>query len=129
MKKGNDTLILAVGSMAKEVISIVEELKNKGITPTIVGVSNIRPLDEKYIEQNFKKYKNIITLEEGRIKSGFGSFLLEMTNSMNIYKKISRLGIECNFIPHGKRGELLEEFELRGIPLVNNVERCVNAKY
>ena len=129
MKKGNDTLILAVGSMAKEVISIVEELKNKGITPTIVGVSNIRPLDEKYIEQNFKKYKNIITLEEGRIKSGFGSFLLEMINSMNIYKKISRLGIECNFIPHGKRGELLEEFELRGIPLVNNVERCVNAKY
>lgn len=129
IEKGNDTLILAVGSMVKEVVNIVEELKTRGISPTIVGVSSIRPLDEKYIEENFKKYKNIITLEEGRIKSGFGSFLLEMTNSMNIYRKICRLGIECDFIPHGKRGELLEEFGLRGRPLVNDIERCVNAKY
>lgn len=129
VEKGNDTLILAVGSMVKEVVNITEELKTRGISPTIVGVSSIRPLDEKYIEENFKKYKNIITLEEGRIKSGFGSFLLETTNSMDIYKKICRLGIECDFIPHGKRGELLEEFGLRGRPLVNDIERCVNAKY
>ncbi|MCS5422603.1 MULTISPECIES: 1-deoxy-D-xylulose-5-phosphate synthase [Psychrilyobacter] len=129
IEKGNDTLILAVGSMVKEVVNIAEELKTRGISPTIVGVSSIRPLDEEYIEENFKKYKNIITLEEGRIKSGFGSFLLEMTNSMNIYRKIFRLGIECDFIPHGKRGELLEEFGLRGRPLVNDIERCINAKY
>jgi len=129
IEKGNDTLILAVGSMVKEVVNITEELKTRGISPTIVGISSIRPLDEKYIEENFKKYENIITLEEGRIKSGFGSFLLEMTNSMNIYKKICRLGIECDFIPHGKRGQLLEEFGLRGRPLVNDIERCVNAKY
>ena len=129
IEKGDDTLILAVGSMVKEVVNITEELKTRGISPTIVGVSSIRPLDEKYIEENFKKYKNIITLEEGRIKSGFGSFLLETTNSMDIYKKICRLGIECDFIPHGKRGELLEEFGLRGRPLVNDIERCVNAKY
>lgn len=129
IEKGNDTLILAVGSMVKEVVNVAEELKTRGICPTIVGISSIRPLDEKYIEENFKKYKNIITLEEGRIKSGFGSFLLEMTNSMDIYKKIFRLGIECDFIPHGKRGELLEEFGLRGKPLVNDIERCVNAKY
>jgi 1-deoxy-D-xylulose-5-phosphate synthase len=129
IEKGNDTLILAVGSMVKEVVNIGEELKTRGISPTIVGVSSIRPLDEKYIEENFKKYKNIITLEEGRIKSGFGSFLLEMTNSMDICKKICRLGVECDFIPHGKRGELLEEFGLRGIPLVNDIERCIDAKY
>lgn len=129
VEKGNDTLILAVGSMVKEVVNITEELKTRGISPTIVGVSSIRPLDEKYIEENFKKYKNIITLEEGRIKSGFGSFLLETTNSMDICKKICRLGIEYDFIPHGKRGELLEEFGLRGRPLVNDIERCVNAKY
>ena len=129
IEKGDDTLILAVGSMLKEVVNVKEELKTRGISPTIVGVSSIRPLDEKYIKEHFKKYKNIITLEEGRTKSGFGSFLLEMTNSMDIYKKIFRLGIECDFIPHGKRGELLEEFGLRGRPLVNDIERCVNAKY
>jgi len=128
-EKGSDTLILAVGSMVKEIVNITSELKARGISPTIVGVSSIRPLDEKYIKDNFKKYKNIITLEEGSIKSGFGSFLLEITNSMDIYKKIFRLGIECEFVPHGKREELLEEFGLKGKSLVNDIERCVNAKY
>jgi 1-deoxy-D-xylulose-5-phosphate synthase len=129
VEKGEDTLILAVGSMLKEVVTIKEEMGKRGITPTIVGVSTIRPLDEKYIENNFKNYKNIITIEESRIQSGFGSFLLEKTNSMDICKKICRLGVQCDFIPHGKRGELLEEFKLRGIPLVNNIERCIDAKY
>ena len=129
IKKGSDTLILAVGSMVKEVVNIIKELENRGITPTVVRVSTIRPLDEKYIEENFKNYKNIITLEEGRVKSGFGSFLLEKINSMNIYKKICRLGVKCDFIPHGKRGELLEEFGLRGIPLIDDIERCIDAKY
>jgi 1-deoxy-D-xylulose-5-phosphate synthase len=115
--------------MVKETVMIKEELGKRGIIPTIVGVSTIRPLDEKYIEDNFKKYKNIITIEESRIQSGFGSFLLEKTNSMDIYKKIHRLGVKCDFIPHGKRGELLEEFKLRGIPLVDDIERCIDAKY
>ena len=52
IEKGNDTLILAVGSMVKEVVNIAEELKTRGISPTIVGVSSVRPLDEKYIEEN-----------------------------------------------------------------------------
>ena len=129
IEKGENTLILAVGSMVKEIIGIKEELGKRGISPTIVGVSTIRPLDEKYIENNFKNYKNIITIEESRIQSGFGSFLLEKTNSMDICKKICRLGVQCDFIPHGKRGELLEEFKLRGIPLVDDIERCIDAKY
>jgi len=125
----SDTLILAVGSMVKEILSVEEGLKGLGINTTITSVSTIRPLDEKYIENNFKKYKNIITIEEGKLQSGFGSFLLEKLNSMDIHKKIHRLGIKEDYVPHGKRGELLEELGLRGQSLIDEIERCVNAKY
>ncbi|MCK5780325.1 MAG: 1-deoxy-D-xylulose-5-phosphate synthase, partial [Psychrilyobacter sp.] len=127
--KESDTLILAVGSMAKEVLMIKKELDIIGIKHTIINVSTIRPLDEKYIETNFKKYKNIITLEEGRLQSGFGSFLLEKINSMDICRKIHRLGVKEDYVPHGKRGELLEELGLRGQSLIDEIERCINAKY
>ena len=129
IQKGKDTLILAVGSMLKEIISIEKELNNRGISPTIVGISTIRPLDNKYIEKNFSNYKTIITIEEGQLKSGFGSYLLEELNTMDINSKIFRLGVKSDFVPHGKRGELLEELGLRGEPLINEIERCINAKY
>ncbi len=128
---GEGTLILAVGSMVKEVINIKDKFEEGKIYPTIVGVSTINPLDNEYIKNNFENYHTVITLEEGRIKSGFGSFLLEEVNTMYTYKnfRIFRLGVEEDYVSHGKRSELLEELGLRGESLFENIKRCVDAKY
>lgn len=123
--KGKKILILAVGTMVREIKEIQGKLEKEGIDIDIVGISNIRPLDKKFIETQFPDYETIITVEEGQLRGGFGSYLLEET-PRNQKEKINRLGIEKDFVSHGERDELLKELGLRGESLILNIKRCID---
>ena len=60
----------------------------------------------------FKKYKYILTVEDGVIKGGFGSAVLEFMaeNELSAYIKV--MGIPDKFIEHGTPDEL---YKLCGI--------------
>ena len=40
----------------------------------------VKPLDEDLLHKIFKKYKTIITIEDGTITGGFGSAILEFAS-------------------------------------------------
>lgn len=122
--KGEDMIILATGSMVKEILEIRDKLLENGINPTIVSAIFIKPLDYEYIAKNIvnkSKYKRIITLEEGILKGGFGSMLLEYLNDINLNMNIERIGIEDNFVEQGKRVEIMDEIGLRGDKLTARI--------
>ena len=121
IKKGKNTLILATGSMVKEVLEIEKELNEENIFPTIVSSIFIKPLDVDYLLKNLNKYENIYTLEENVLQCGFGSAILEFCNKNNILKKINRIGIPNKFIEHGSRDELMEKYGLKGEKLIKKI--------
>ena len=108
--------------MLKEILSVKDLLKEKGIDGTIVSAASITPMDESYIKNEFEKYDNIFVLEEAYEVNGFGSKILNYLNDINMNKKINKIGIEFGEIPHGKRGELMEKYGLRGQTLVDRIE-------
>lgn len=120
--KGEKNLFICTGSMLKEIISVKDLLKEKGINGTIVSAASIAPMDESYIKNEFEKYDNIFVLEEAYEVNGFGSKILNYLNDININRKINKIGIEFGEIPHGKRGELMEKYGLRGQALVDRIE-------
>jgi 1-deoxy-D-xylulose-5-phosphate synthase len=61
----------------------------------------IKPLDENLLHQIFKKHQTIITIEDGTIKGGFGSSILEFASKFNYKNNIKILGIPDTFIEHG----------------------------
>ena len=127
IKKGKKSLFIATGSMLKEILSIDEQLKSKGIDGTIVSAASIKPLDEKYILDNLDKYDNIFVVEEAYEKNSFGSSILDFINEMGKKKLINKIAIENGIVPHGKRGELLEEFGLKGENLIKRIEEKIDA--
>ena len=120
--KGEKNLFICTGSMLKEIISVRDLLEKKGIDGTIVSAASITPMDEIYIKNEFEKYDNIFVLEEAYEVNGFGSKILNYLNDINMNKKINKIGIEFGEIPHGKRGELMEKYGLRGQTLVDRIE-------
>lgn len=122
VKKGKNNLFICTGSMLKEILSVENLLRERGIEGTIVSAASICPMDFDYIKNEFSKYENIFVLEEAYQVNGFGSEVLNYLNDVGINKKINKIGIEKGEIPHGKRGELMEKYGLRGVSLVERIE-------
>ena len=72
-------------------------------------MSFVNPLDEELLHDICKKFKFILTIEDGCIKGGFGSSILEFLAKNNYSNKVIILGVPDNFINHGTQKELYKE--------------------
>lgn len=124
--KGEKNLYIATGNMLEEILLINDELISKNMGGTIVSAGSIRPFDEEYIKKEFMKYDNIFVLEEGFIKNGFGTEILEFLNENNINKRLHKIGITKGKIIHGEREELLKLYGLKGKNLFKYIEGKIN---
>jgi len=100
LKEGNKTAILTIGTIAKNVSDALELIGNSS-NFSHYDMRFIKPLDENLLHTIFSTYKTIITVEEGTIKGGFGSAILEFASKNNYQHKIKNLGIPDKFIEHG----------------------------
>jgi 1-deoxy-D-xylulose-5-phosphate synthase len=66
----------------------------------------VKPLDEKLLHEIFNAFNTIITIEDGVIKGGFGSSIIEFASNNNYKNTIKTLGIPDNFIEQGTVEEL-----------------------
>ncbi len=99
LKEGNDLLILGIGPILYEAMQAVDELK---VSTTIINARFVKPIDTELILNSAKKFKNIITLEEGTINGGFGSAVLELLEDNGLKANVKRIGVPDEFIEHGK---------------------------
>ena len=105
LKKGASLAVLSIGFISENVSTAIKNVKNN----TTIGhydMRFIKPLDEDLLHQVFKNYKTIITIEDGTIKGGFGSAILEFAAHNNYKNSIKCIGIPDEFIEHGTVDEL-----------------------
>ncbi len=110
LRQGDDLTIAACGSMVAIACQVAEILAEQGINATIINARFIAPLDVDTISKLTQKSGRLICVEEGIIAGGFGSACLE---NLKDYKfDIDIVALPKQFIPHGKRGMLLEKYGL-----------------
>ena len=121
IKPGDDVLILAIGSMVQKSLEVYQNLTEKNISAEIVNCRFIKPMDEEYLNKSFKKFKKIVTIEEGVISGGFGEGVLNWSTKNNFNKDILTIGVPNRFIDHGPRDVLLKEVGLDSVTLFKNI--------
>ncbi|RLA99323.1 MAG: 1-deoxy-D-xylulose-5-phosphate synthase, partial [Deltaproteobacteria bacterium] len=108
LRVGSDLLILAIGSMVHRALQACDILQREGVSPGVVNVRFVKPLDEETILDLVAGHRAVLTLEENVVEGGFGSAVLELLARKGIPKKVRCLGLPARFVEHGKREELLE---------------------
>ena len=111
LKKGTKKAVLSIGTIAKNVTNAIE-LSDNSSEIAHFDMRFVKPLDERLLHEVFKNYKTIFTIEDGTIKGGFGTAILEFASKNGYKNKIQVLGIPDNFIEHGSVLELQRKIGL-----------------
>ncbi len=109
LKDGEEIAILSYGHPGNFAAAAIREVKNEGINPAHYDMRFVKPLDEKILHEVFKNYSKIITVEDGTVKGGFGSAILEFMAEHNYHAYTKILGIPDTVIEHGTPKELYNE--------------------
>jgi 1-deoxy-D-xylulose-5-phosphate synthase len=109
LTEGDDIAILTIGKSGVFAQDAVESLAKQKISAAHYDMRFVKPLDEELLTGIFKKFKTVITVEDGTIKGGFGSAVLEFMAENGFSNKIKILGIPDRFIEHGTPDDLYKE--------------------
>jgi 1-deoxy-D-xylulose-5-phosphate synthase len=111
LRKGKKIAVLSIGTMADSVIKALELIEDVSAF-SHYDLRFVKPLDAQLLHTIFKEHTNIITIEDGTIKGGFGSAILEFAAENNYQQPIKIMGVPDAFIEHGAVLKLQEKIGL-----------------
>ncbi|MDX8552215.1 1-deoxy-D-xylulose-5-phosphate synthase [Tenacibaculum sp. 1B UA] len=122
LKEGSQIAVLSIGTIAENVSEAINQLENNE-SVAHYDLRFVKPLDKQLLDTIFKKVDTIITVEDGAIKGGFGSEILEYASEVNYQGNVKLLGIPDEFIHHGTIQQLQE---VCGIG-VNSIKKTIQS--
>ncbi|MCR4650487.1 MAG: 1-deoxy-D-xylulose-5-phosphate synthase [Lachnospiraceae bacterium] len=110
--KGEDIAIIAVGSMVKIGVDVVNRFHNGGKDITLINARFVKPIDEELISELADQYKLIVTMEENVLTGGYGERVVDFLASNDKNVKVLKIGIPDRFVEHGNVDALLKELQM-----------------
>ncbi len=115
LKDGDNIAVLSLGNIGNNAAEAIAEYESEHPDVRIAhyDMRFLKPLDTSIIIEAAKKYKHIITIEDGCKQGGFGSAVLESLSEICGEERIPMprvkiLGIPDRFINHGTVPQLQE---------------------
>ena len=131
LRDGDDIAVLSVGPVGNNVEKAIElvtsSLQDHNSRPSIAhyDMRFVKPLDENLLEEIGRKFKKIITVEDGVRKGGFGSAVLEWMEDKEFHPEITRLGLPDSFVEHGTVAELQHIVGIDPKGIAQAITECV----
>ena len=106
LKEGDDVALLTLGPIGKLMEPVVESAAKEGVSVAHYDIRFVKPLDEEMLHAVGKKFKNIVTVEDGVISGGAGSAIIEFMAANGYTPLIHCIGIPDTFVEHGTTEQL-----------------------
>lgn len=123
--QGTDVSVVAFGNMVETALEVAKLLKSKGVSAEVINARFAKPLDSKLIAASALKTKVVATLEDGTVRGGFGSSVLEMLNKNGIHVKTGLFGFPDVPVIHGSRSQLFKKFGLDSGSLASEIMKLM----
>ena len=106
MHEGKDVALLTLGPLGKVMEWAVAEAEKQGVSVAHYDMRFLKPLDEDILKMVGENFKYVVTLEDGTVKGGLGSAVVEYMVANSYTPKVKIMGIPDNFVEHGTPEEL-----------------------
>ena len=115
LRDGQDVAVLSIGAIGNEVEKAIEEMSRyevRDLAPRTASVAHydmrfLKPIDENILNEVGRRFKRIVTVENGVRNGGLGSAVTEWMNDHGYQPHITRLGLpDDHFVEHGTVSQL-----------------------
>ena len=126
---GQKVCILTHGSILSNVLLGLDDLKRRNISPSIIDVNIIKPLDEE-ISNELEKYEYVVTIEELSEVGGLGSSVADIiATNKRLKANLLKIAIPNNFISVvGDQNYLREKCGLDPYSIVQKIINFIGSK-
>ena len=102
---GDDVAVLSIGDIGNNVTQAIQELPAHSVAH--YDMRFLKPLDEGILHEVGRKFKRVVTVENGVRNGGLGSAVMEWLGDHGYTVQVTRLGLPTDhFVEHGKVSEL-----------------------
>lgn len=114
LKDGDDLAILTIGPIGNDTCQAIKEAETeakaegRNMTVAHYDMRFLKPLDTMILDEVGKRFKKIITIEDGVRNGGLGSAVLEWMDDHHYKPEVIRMGLPDKFIEHGTVAQLHE---------------------
>ncbi len=122
LQAGNDVSIIAIGKMVDRAKKVANILEKDGVSVDLINARFLKPLDEDLILNSINKTKKVVTIEDGIIKGGLATSIIELVNKNKMQNiKIKNFAYPDEFICHGNVEQIESMYGLEEKQIVNKI--------
>lgn len=125
LKEGKDIAVLTVGFITENAKKAILNVSNSQDIAHY-DLRFVKPLDEALLHNIFTRFKYIITIEDGTVRGGFGSAILEFAAEHNYHLPIKVLGIPDAFIEQGTVKQLQDMSQIDAKSISETLETALD---
>ncbi|MBR3757237.1 MAG: 1-deoxy-D-xylulose-5-phosphate synthase [Bacteroidaceae bacterium] len=102
LKEGKDVAVLTIGPIGNVAAKAIAHFEQEtGQSVAHYDIRFLKPLDEEILQEVGQRFTRIVTAEDGVLKGGMGSAVLEYMADHGFTPRVARVGIPDNFVEHG----------------------------
>ncbi|MDR1718748.1 MAG: 1-deoxy-D-xylulose-5-phosphate synthase [Dysgonamonadaceae bacterium] len=109
---GNDVAVVSIGTIGHVVSKAIAIARQSGVNAAHYDMIYLKPIDEALLHEIGRRFTRVVTVEDGTVKGGLGSAVLEFLSDNGYPAQVTRIGIPDKFIEHGS---LPEQFQCCGM--------------
>lgn len=101
-----ETVILSIGESGIDAAKAVKRAEDEGLKLDHYDIIWLKPIDSELLAKISKRYKRVITVENGIKAGGFGSAVAEFFSTLPEAPELRILAIDDKWVNHGSVDEL-----------------------
>ena len=128
LRDGSDVAVVTIGPIGVQAAEAIDELGALASKVAHYDLRFLKPLDEEMLHEVGKKFKKIVTIEDGVRKGGMGTAVMEWMSDHGYHPAVQRLGIPDHFVEHGTVEELRRIVGIDKESIKNAISQQLTAK-
>lgn len=106
LKDGEDCAVLSIGPIGQVAGRAIARAEEAGLSIAHYDLRFLKPLDEEMLHEVGRRFRRIVTVEDGVLDGGMGSAVLEFMAGQGYSPSVRRIGVPDEFVEHGSVQEL-----------------------